>query len=683
MPTRKKRHITAEDLYRLQLISGCEISPDGHHVVFCVHRVNRKTEKKYANLWIVATDRGRARQFTYGDQSDSQPKWSPDGAEIAFISNRGDEKQAQIYSIPFDGGEARPLTNLKGSIGDFEWSPDGKHLVCTFRKKDKEEIEREKDEEKKRLGVVSRHITRVFFKEDGQGFLPKERWHLWTVDARTGRAKQLTDSAIYDEFEPRWSPDGKEIVFCSNRTDDPDLDPDVIDLYVIPASGGDFRKIETPLGPKSVPNFSPDGKWIAYYGHEGRGDWWKQTRLWGVPADGTGAARNLTEKYDFNVSSWTINDMGSPAMMPPTWANDGKTLYFQVAHHGNTVLKSASLDGDNPDRAGQVLQTVIDDEGVVGAFSFDKAQSKLAYFHGMMTDPGQVWVRHLSTGSPRLLPKGRLRQLTQVNGNLLQAIELGEIEEVWFKGAADNELQGWILKPPDFDASQKYPSILEIHGGPRVQYGNFFMHEFYYLAAHGYVVYFCNPRGGQGYGEAHAKSIWNNWGTADYDDVMAWADFVQQKPYIDKERMGVTGGSYGGYMTNWIISHTNRFKAAVTQRCVSNLISMHGSSDFNWAFQAEFGNEPPWENLENYWRQSPMKYIGNVKTPTLVIHSEQDLRCAIEQGEQVFVALKKLEVDTEMVRFPDEPHGLSRGGRTDRRIERLNHILRWFDRYLK
>jgi dipeptidyl aminopeptidase/acylaminoacyl peptidase len=346
-----------------------------------------------------------------------------------------------------------------------------------------------------------------------------------------------------------------------------------------------------------------------------------------------------------------------------------------VAHHGNTVLKSASLDGDNPDRAGQVLQTVIDDEGVVGAFSFDKAQSKLAYFHGTMTDPGQVWVRHLSTG--------RSRQLTQVNGNLLQAIELGEIEEVWFKGAADNELQGWILKPPDFDASQKYPSILEIHGGPRVQYGHFFMHEFYYLAAHGYVVYFCNPRGGQGYGEAHAKSIWNNWGTADYNDVMAWADFVQQKPYIDKERMGVTGGSYGGYMTNWIISHTERFKAAVTQRCVSNLISMYGSSDFNWGFQAEFGNEPPWENVENYWRQSPMKYIGNVKTPTLVIHSEQDLRCAIEQGEQVFVALKKLGVDTEMVRFPDEPHGLSRGGRTDRRIQRLNHILRWFDRYLK
>jgi dipeptidyl aminopeptidase/acylaminoacyl peptidase len=216
-----------------------------------------------------------------------------------------------------------------------------------------------------------------------------------------------------------------------------------------------------------------------------------------------------------------------------------------------------------------------------------------------------------------------------------------------------------------------------------VQYGNFFMHEFYYLAAHGYVVYFCNPRGGKGYGEKHSKAIWNNWGTADYDDLMAWADLVQRKPYIDRKRMGVTGGSYGGYMTNWIIGHTNRFKSAVTQRSVSNFISMYGSSDVNWAFQYELGDQPPWENFANYWRQSPIKYIGNVKTPTLVIHSEQDLRCAIEQGEQVFVALKKLGVNTEMVRFPDEPHGLSRGGRTDRRIERLKHILRWFDRYLK
>jgi dipeptidyl aminopeptidase/acylaminoacyl peptidase len=223
-----------------------------------------------------------------------------------------------------------------------------------------------------------------------------------------------------------------------------------------------------------------------------------------------------------------------------------------------------------------------------------------------------------------------------------------------------------------------------MHGGPLAQYGNIFMHEFYYLAANGYVVAFCNPRGGQGYGEAHARSIWNAWGKADYEDVMAWTHFVAAKPYVDADRMGVTGGSYGGFLTNWIIGQTDHFKAAVTQRSVSNQLSAWGSSDFNWLFQQEIGEDkPPWENFELYWQHSPMKYIGRAKTPTLVIHSEQDLRCVLEQGEQIYVALKRLGVDTELVIFPDEPHGLSRGGRTDRRIARLNHILRWFNRYLQ
>ena len=224
---------------------------------------------------------------------------------------------------------------------------------------------------------------------------------------------------------------------------------------------------------------------------------------------------------------------------------------------------------------------------------------------------------------------------------------------------------------------------MEIHGGPQVQYGNVFMHEFYFLAANDFVVYFCNPRGGKGYGEKHTKAIDNAWGTVDYEDIMKWNAFIAKEKYIDTKKMFVTGGSYGGYMTNWIIGHTNKFKAAVTQRSVSNLISMYGSSDFNWAFENEFGHKPPWENFNSYWKQSPIKYIGNAKTPTLVIHSMNDNRCPQEQGEQVYVSLKRLGVDTELVLFPGEPHGLSRGGRTDRRIERLNHILRWFKKYLK
>lgn len=666
---KKKKGITAEHLYDLQTISACSLSPDGRHVAFAVHRVDRKNEKKYANLWIAPTESGPPRQFTYGDHSDTQPQWSPDGQQIAFLSNRGGLKRAQIHLIPFHGGEARPLTDIKGTIGAFEWSPDGKQLLCAVQKADADVLEREEDEQKKELGIVERHIERVHYKFDGTGFLPKERWHIWTVNAHTGKVKQLTECQRHEESDPCWSPDGQEIAFVSNRHEDPDFHPEATGLYLLHVASGEIRQLPTPPSESiDQPRFSPDGRYLAYLGREGRGDWWQNTHLWVVPTDGSKMARDITADHDLYIGNASINDTGGCTTMSPTWSADGQRLYFQVSQHGRVTLHSL-------DMSGQDWQPVLEDVDMVGIYTLDEAQNKLAYFHAGMTDLGQIWVKDLDSG--------RQKKLTNLNKKLLSSLDLGQLEEVWFKGPADNELQGWILKPPGFDPQQKYPSILEIHGGPLAQYGHAFMHEFYFLAANGYVVYFSNPRGGRGYGEAHAKAIWNDHGGADYDDVMAWANYMKAQPYIDANRMGVTGGSYGGFMVNWIIGHTHQFKAAVTQRSISNRLSSYGSSDVNWRREFAFDNEPPWENLDNYWRQSPLKYIGNAQTPTLVIHSEQDMRCPIEQGEQIFVALKRLGVDTEMVRYPDTPHGLSRIGRTDRRISRLKHILRWFDKYLK
>jgi dipeptidyl aminopeptidase/acylaminoacyl peptidase len=669
MMARKLRNITTEDLYLFNTVTEPRISPDGENVAYTVQRVERKTEKKYTNLWVVPTANGEARQFTSGDQHDYSARWSPDGKQIAFLSDRGgQEKPAQIYLIPFTGGEASKLSQIDGEIGEMSWSPDGKQMLCTVRKKDAEVLEREKDEQRKKLGVVARHYDRLFYKLDDYGYLPHERTHLWVVDTRTGRGKQLTDDKVYDEYHPTWSPDGKWIAFVSNRSESPDLTPERDDLFIMPAKGGDFTKIATPVGGKYLISFSPDGKWIAYLGVEGEGLSYKNLSLWVVPANGSKAPNNLTEKYDIHIDASTINDVGSPETMAPTWSRDGERLYFNTVLHGSTKLASIAASGAD-------LRDEIGEGGVVGSFTFDTAQSKLAYFYGRIDDPVQIFARDMASGKDR--------QLTRLNRSLLDGIDLGKVEEVWFKGPDGNDLQGWILTPPGFDRRKKYPSIMEIHGGPLTQYGKLFMHEFYYLAAHGYVVYFSNPRGGRGYGEAHAKGIYRDWGRADYADLMAWADYMEKQPYIDPKRMGVTGGSYGGYMTVWIIGHTKRFKAAATQRCVSNFISMWGSSDFNWTFQMELGNKPPFEDLQNYWEHSPIAYIGNARTPTLVLHNEFDLRCPIEQGEQVFVALKKQGVDTEMVRFPDEFHGLSRTGRTDRRMARLNHILRWFDKYLK
>jgi len=661
-----QRPCRADDLYRIEIDSDPHMSPDGTHVVFVRQRVDRKTQRKLSNLWTVPVAGGTAHAFTQGDHVDHSPRFSPDGRTIAFLSNRADEKQFQVYLIPTGGGEARRLSEFSGAIQSVTWSRDGRQLALAHCAKDEDAIERDGDEQKKKLGTVSRRITRLFFKLDELGYKPTERWQLWTIDVETGHSTQRTHTPNHDNLSPAWSADGCEILFVSNRSVDPDRETYADDLYWLSLADHTERRVNAPFGPKSLPSVSPDGRWIAYYGAEGK-DPWALTRLWIAPTDGSELTRCLTKDSDVNISSDTINDVGSLPHLPPTWSADGDTLYVHVAHHGRTRLCAVDRAGSMTDR--------ISKDGVVGAYSFDRNAQHVAYFEATMQNPGRIAVRDGFEGSDRVL--------VQSNEALLAELDLGTVEEVWFKGPDDNDLQGWILTPPGFDEHKQYPAILEIHGGPQTQYGHFFMHEFHVLAAHGYVVFFCNPRGGQGYGDAHCRGIANDWGNVDYADLMAWTDLVASRPYVDEGRLGVTGGSYGGFMTNWIIGHTDRFKAAVTQRCVSNLISMWGSSDFCWAFQDWFGDRPPWEGFANYWRQSPMAYIGNARTPTLVIHSEGDMRCAIEQGEQIFVALKVLGVDTEMIRYPDEPHGLSRTGRTDRRIDRLGHIVRWFDTYVK
>jgi len=673
MPGQNKRPITAEDLYKFQVLSSPQISPSGHAIVYCVQRVDQKSEKKYVNLWIVSTEPGSLpHQYTYGDQVDANPRWSPDGKLIAFISSRGDkEKPAQIYLIETEGGEARSLTKIEGDIDDFIWSPDAKTLVLSVRKTDSEVLEREKKPELKALSTPVRHYDRVFYKLDGYGYLPHERTHLWSVDVKTGKTRQLTDHKVFDQTEPDISPDGKWIAYVSNVCDDPDMFPDRSDIFVLPINGGEAKKVETPLGSKGSPRFSPDCKWIAYYGQEGENEGWRNFCVWVVPVDSSKPAVNLTKASDTNVSGWTINDIGQAETRGPVWTPDGKRIYFPVVVKGSSHLYQVDVSTHK-------TSPVLDPVGVVSAQSFNTTQTRMAFMFGTPADPAQIHVLDLHKGIP-----GSIRILTRHNHDWLSKVHLGELEEIWIKSKDGNDIQGWVLKPPNFDPAKKYPSILEIHGGPLTQYGFLFMHEFNYLAAQGFVVHFCNPRGGRGYGEKHAKGIFHNWGSADYTDLMSWTDEIARLPYIDANRMGVTGGSYGGYMTVWIIGHTQRFKAAVPTRCVSNFVSMWGSSDFNWVFQQELNDKPPFEDLKNYWDHSPIAYIGNAKTPTLVMHNEMDLRCPIEQGEQVFVALKRLGVETEFVRFPEEFHGLSRNGRTDRRILRLNHILRWFKKYLQ
>jgi len=413
-----KRKMTAEDLYELKTLSGARISPDGKHIIYVVTRVDRDSEKKYSNLWLVPTCCGEPRQFTFGNQNDSSPEWSPDGTEIAFLSNRENpEMPSQLYVIPFHGGEARKVSDIKGMIFYYNWASGGKHFICSILKMDQETIDRMADEKAKKLGVVARVYDRVQFKFDGMGFLPKGNEHVYLVDSTSGEVTPITENEEFSEGTPSVSPDGELIAFISNRSERHEFNPSGDGIYVYAMKDQSLRKIEAPVGSKSQPTFSPDGKWLAYYGVVGEYTWHETNYLWVLPLDGSQPAKNLTANTDYTCAAFTLNDTGSAEQMPPTWSKDGKAVYFQVDYHGSTKLISADV-------ATGKLTDVIGEGGVVGSFHLCDDDSLAAYAYATIQTTPEVFVMNLSTGDKK--------QLTSLNSGLLAEIDLGTIEEVWF-----------------------------------------------------------------------------------------------------------------------------------------------------------------------------------------------------------------------------------------------------------
>src|SRR2546425_158728 len=571
----------------------------------------------------------------------SRPRISPDGQRVAFVLTTIDERKheyrSSIWVAPTNGGEARRFTTGNGNS----------------------------------LPKV-RVIDRLFYRLDGVGFIYDRRQHLFMIDAAGGEPTQLTDGD-WDDKDPAWSPDGTHIAFTSSRAEDRWRIPcpDIYTLSIQKDHAGELQCLTDGTHPSYSPSWSPDGKTIAFLAKPKLRSG-NHSELFIIDANAAQAALScLTSEFEGGCSDWTNSDMTDEQLIPaPVWSPDGKTLYILAVQRGSTRVYAIDAEG-----AGKQPPTLTPGKMHVLDFSFDQDRNTGAILIENPTNVAEIFVSSMS--SP-----GELRRLTHINDALFDELTLATPEYMFFSGVDGWPMDGWILKPRDFDPGKKYPLIVEIHGGPNTQYGYGFMHEMQMLAAAGYVVLFTNPRGSLGYGREFALAVRGAWAEKDSLDIMAGVDSLLQKGYIDEQRLGVIGGSYGGFMTSWLIGHTDRFKAAVADRSVIDRFSFFGSSDIGWDFTDDDMEVTPWDDPERYMRMSPISYVKHIHTPLLIIHSENDLRCNIEQSEQLFAALKYIGREVLFVRFEGQSHGLSRGGHPKLRQERLRHIRAWFEKHL-
>tara|TARA_B100001059_G_scaffold6349_1_gene5280 strand:+ start:6698 stop:8749 length:2052 start_codon:yes stop_codon:yes gene_type:complete len=667
----KARPVQPEDLNELTFVSDPQINPDGSTILFTHKTIGTKNSYE-TSLWTVSTRSGDPKPFTHGPR-DGHGRWSPDGGTIAFISGR-EKDIPQIHLIPSDGGEARCLTDLpQGSLSSFKWSPDGKSIAFTFRQR-AEEWTKEACRLREQSGATPppRVVTNTWYRLDGDGYFDQERFALHVVDIETGASRTLYAKDTIGWISYAWSPNSRTIAVTTVRNRKGVLASSDCQLLKIDAESGAITHLkDVPKGPKTEVTWSPDGKHLAWAGREGLDGTYstENLELWTCTASGA-KARSLTADTDWCLMACALSDSADVSFSPNIqWSKDSRKLLVSIGWHGQSHMASIPLSGSRP-------RMLSDGACVISPGNTSKDGRSVALIVDQPAAPPEVHIGRIGASSLDV------RRLTGFNDEYVSSRSIRKPTMKWVRSTDGTRVQTWMITPPGFKRGRKYPAILEIHGGPHAQYGECFFHEFQVLASAGYIVMYSNPRGSKGYGRDHTAAIRGSWGGKDWEDISAVKDFMQDHPSIDSRRMGIMGGSYGGYMTVWAIGHTHDFAAAITDRCVSNLVSMGGNSDFvskpdgYWA--GAF-----WDSPEQLWHSSPIRTMGRAKTPTMVIHSEGDLRCNVEQGEQVFAALQIRGIPSTLVRYPRETsHGMSRNGPPDMRFHRLHQILGWWDRYI-
>ncbi len=648
------RAITVDDLLALRIANDPQLSPDGSRVVCVLTEVDVAANAYRSHLWIVPVTGGDPWPLTAAAARDTTPRWSPDGREIAFLSDRGGAKQ--VWIIAPDGGEARQVTSGALSPSELAWAPDGRSLAFIGKP------EPAAPDEPSDVRV----FTRLRYKADGEGFWDGRWKQVFIVDLGTGDIRQVTHGD-YDHTGPAWSPDGTRIAYTGNADADADLG-NASDVWIVPVNAeAPPRRLTRTAGPAESPAWSPDGARIAYVGHDNPCRGASHARVWVVPATG-GDPVCLTREYDRSVGHHLGSDVrGGPTAGGLTWSPEGTRIYTMVAEGGTTQIASVAPDG-------AVRLETRGDHELVGC-SLDGTGRRLACIVCDPVTPGEVAVIDAGGSAP-----GPPRRLTRWNGPLLDGVALARPERFQCRGADGWPIEAWVMRPA---GSRRIPAVLEIHGGPHAAYGCAFMYQFQLLCAAGYAVIYANPRGSRGYSEAFAAATHHDWGGKDYEDLMRVVDHaLAHYSWIDPRRLGVAGGSYGGYMTNWIVGHTQRFRAAVSMRTTCDRAAQWGTSDIGYHNgQWEFPGAP-WEAPEFYRERSPITYVREMRTPMLILHGEDDLRCPVAQSEQLFVALHKQGTPVLFVRFPGESHGMSSSGQPRHRLAQLRHILVWFEKYL-